>query len=197
MAGTAYILDLDGTVWDSHPWYQRALERCVGREAEEVRGALMEGQSIVRVVEKFGVSRTSFVSALRATCDGALYPGIADAISTVARKGVPLGVHTSLPGWIAEPGLAQTGLAPFFGRAVIHAGNCRARKPSPAGLLAALRLLDTEPSERVFYVGDRAVDAETALAAGARFAWAEYGYGERRPSNTAISLKRAEDLTRL
>lgn len=195
MAGAACILDLDGTVWDSHPWYQRALERCIGRRAEEVGDALLEGQSIVRVVESYGVTRTSFVRALRATCDGALYPGIADAIRTVAAKGMPLGVHTSLPGWIAEPLLAQTGLAPFFGQAVIHAGNCRARKPSPVGLLAALRVLDTEPSDRVFYVGDRAVDAETAMAAGVRFVWAEYGYGERRPSYTAISLKRAEDLT--
>ena len=50
---------------------------------------------------------------------------------------------------------------------------------------------------RTWFVGDGAVDAEAAAAAGVRFAWASYGYYTEAPPGTAKVLERFEDVLQL
>ena len=97
----------------------------------------------------------------------------------------------SLPGDIAVPLLEGIGVAPLFG-AVVHAGVCRARKPSPKPLLVAYERLGVEPAAEDMYVGDRPDDSGAASAAGIRFGWASWGYGP--DADYEIKLQRPEDL---
>lgn len=54
-----------------------------------------------------------------------------------------------------------------------------APKPSPAMLLESCRRLDVRAAES-FYVGDTALDAQMAAAAGMPFLFVKWGYGDRR-----------------
>ncbi len=56
----------------------------------------------------------------------------------------------------------------------------------------ALQAIEGEPSIS-WFVGDKSSDAETAAAAGVRFAWASYGYGDKCPDD-AVILKHFRDV---
>lgn len=61
--------------------------------------------------------------------------------------------------------------------AVVDAGNATALKPSAAPLLQVLQALDMTPAD-AWMVGDSEFDAECAAAAGTVFLWAAWGYGD-------------------
>lgn len=175
MAADALIFDLDGTVWDSARWFARALANGDLRLEEHYRAELAGTGNIVRILERENIRRERLVQ--RATDLGGpppLFPGIADALVELQRRGTPLGVATSLPGSIAVPMLRAVGLDQTFA-VTIHAGLCRSPKPNPASINMALGALRLRPSESVFYVGDRASDAEAARRAGVSFAWVTHG----------------------
>jgi phosphoglycolate phosphatase len=60
---------------------------------------------------------------------------------------------------------------------VVGADSVARRKPHPEHLQAVLDELGARPEEAL-YVGDTAVDAETAQAAGVRLALVAWGLGE-------------------
>jgi phosphoglycolate phosphatase len=114
-------------------------------------------------------------------------------LEELTARGVPTAAVTSLPGRIAEPLLGGLQLAAFF-RDVVHASNCASRKPRPGPLLAALQRLGIAPDQNVYYVGDRKDDSAAATAAGIRFAWASYGYGDGCPEASAIRLNSIDEV---
>jgi HAD superfamily hydrolase (TIGR01549 family) len=196
VATDAILFDLDGTVWKSFPWYGRMLQRD-GATAAEVVEQLRAGRSIIRIHTKCGISASRFRRLCSSTVrDLELYPEVRTTLKELRRRGTQLGVATSLPGWLVEMLLNEHGLTGFFG-SVIHAGNCRSYKPNPAPILAALRGLDVGPSPDAFYVGDREVDSRAAASAGVSFAWAAYGYGDERPTDTAKVIRSFKEVLAL
>jgi len=194
VAPEALVFDLDGTVWDSYPWYAQILEDEARVPKTQTIGELSHGASVVRLINEHGVTRSRFVRRAVSSIDAlSLYPGIREVLSTLRARRVPLAVFTSLPGSIAEPTLNATGLRAYFSQ-VVHAGNCYVRKPRPAGILQALSAMEVAPSDAVIYVGDRADDSRAAQSAGVSFAWAAYGYSEELPPFITLRLRSATDL---
>lgn len=181
MAANALIFDLDGTVWDSAAWFA---ERIAGPQ-DGVRQALQSELrgcgNIVGILRRYGINRTTLIAkARREGSAPRLFNGMREAIASISAKNLPLGVATSLPGSLALPMLDLCGLGETFD-AIVHAGTCRAAKPSPASIQLALKMLDVTPSSDTFYIGDRVSDAEASRRAGVSFAWMEHGYERPHP----------------
>jgi phosphoglycolate phosphatase len=86
------------------------------------------------------------------------------AMLDVARR-VPLGVVSNKAGPILRREVEHLGWNPRFA-AVIGAGDCVADKPHPAPVWHALATIGVQPGPSVWYVGDTALDMQTAHAAG-------------------------------
>jgi phosphoglycolate phosphatase len=193
MAVRAIIFDLDGTIWDTLPWYSRILGENGTLKAEDCVRALEGGQSIVRLIEDSGCTRSRFVAAATYSIgDLRVYPGIRKTLRELARREMPLAVFTSLPGSIADPILSATGLNGYF-RSVKHAGNAP-RKPNPKGIYEAVLELKLSSCEGVVYVGDRDIDARTATRAGIDFVWASYGYQAKPPETISHRINHPHEL---
>ena len=194
MDADALIADLDGTIWDSRPWYTSLIARLSGREPREIR-SLVESMPLPTVIDRLPeVSRARFQRAMADHIDSLrTYESVEATLSELQRSSVPIAAATSLPGWLAETMLALTGLESFF-HAVSHASR-PPRKPSPAVIARLLTELglDTAAS-RALVVGDDQRDADLATNSGCDFAWASYGYGERPHAPKYSVLRRFSDL---
>lgn len=176
MAANALIFDLDGTVWDSAAWFAAALGEDDPDAVAAARSDLVAGGNIVRVLNRAGISRVRLLNEAQRRCGPPpLFNGVVETLKALEQRGTPIAVATSLPGSLALPMVKAAGLAETFG-AIVHAGICRVPKPNPASINMALRLLGVPASLNVFYVGDRAIDAEAARRAGVSSAWIAHGY---------------------
>jgi HAD superfamily hydrolase (TIGR01549 family) len=166
MAARALLFDLDGTLWDSFPWYASLLHEANGWERADVISRLSAGRSIVSLIRLAGLSERRYVQlAVRHAQDLPLYPRVRSALRELRVRRTPLGMVTNLPGWLVEPVLTALNLNGFF-----DVARFRAAKPNPQGLRTAVRALGLEPDRTIYYVGDRSSDAEAANAAGLLFA---------------------------
>lgn len=197
MAARVILLDLDGTVWDSYPWYDRVLERTGLAQAGETEKALRKGQSLFNVGQALGVSRNRMIRMIETTSEAIpLYPGVRTSLDRLSTRGTKLGIVTSLSGAIAIPMLSRAGIDGFF-QSVVHPGVCRTYKPNPRPILFALEDLEETASSAVVYVGDREDDAAAARNAGIRFGWASFGYGDRVPSDGETTLATFAEILQL
>jgi phosphoglycolate phosphatase-like HAD superfamily hydrolase len=185
MAADALIFDLDGTVWDSWPWYASL----IGGEDEERRADVLDnlrrGRPIAKLLRAAGIREAHF----RRLCGGpfhcALYSGVRETLADLSEDGVPLAAVTNLPDWIAGPMLDALQLRECFS-AYVHYGSTPHHKPSPAPLLRALEELKVAPGPDAWYVGDTTTDARASEAAGVSYAWAAYGYGSDDVESDAV-----------
>lgn len=194
MAETAIILDLDGTVWDSRPWYAETIARLSGDSAVRVRRELEAGASVVRVAKARGVSKARLRQAARE--DGetvALYEGVLPTLDCLRKRGTPVGVVTNLPGWLAGPLLESTGIKEYVPIVATPRAGVPA-KPRPHGIRQVLAGMGRETDSDTWFVGDTAVDASAANAAAVRFAWAAFGYESERPAGTDKVLARFSEI---
>lgn len=188
VAANAVVVDLDGTVWDSEPWYQ-ALAAASGHQTPE-------GLPAARLLRKVGYTERAFSKA----CNEAhpplrLYPGVASALEHLANGGIALGVVTNLPRWMVQPMLAASGLTSILGT-VIDYGATHRRKPHPDPLLEVCRRIECAP-EQTWYVGDRQEDATAAAKAEMPFAWASWGYTSSPPSTVRRVLEDPSEIRTL
>lgn len=190
MVASAILFDLDGTIWDSWPWYSRIFHSAARVTLEKVLNALRGGRSVVSLSRECGISRARFVELCREGLhELALYPGVKDTLVRLTERQVPLGIVTNLPPWLAAPCLE--------GKTLDHLLPIRkyaARKPNASGLIEILRKLPSVSQGDVYYVGDSDTDGETARRAGVPFVWAAYGYGESVPRDTRVVLRQFRDL---
>ena len=100
--------------------------------------------------------------ALQDSVLATLYPGVQEALETLSRQRLHLGVVSNSRGAFIRAILQRLGVAHHF---AVLAGedDMPAPKPDPRGLLAALGSI---PPPRAVYVGDSSADLETARNAG-------------------------------
>ncbi len=194
MAATAVIFDLDGTIWDSRPYYAAALA-ADGPDGPEAALMTLETTPAATALRRAGFTPARY----RSHCQIArveVYPQGLDALRQLDDQGIPLGAVTNLPSWMADPMLACHGLDELFG-SIVTAGRAKPGKPHPAPLLLCCQELDVHADQRCWYVGDSPNDCSAALAAGLSFAWVTWGYGSTAPTGAHRSLSSFADVASL
>jgi len=109
------------------------------------------------------------------TLRSAPYDGVPQLLARLSALRQPMAVCSNLPQRTAEQLLEALGLDGHFTQ-VVGADTCGERKPHPAPLRRALVRLGARPAEALM-IGDSAVDAASALAAGVGHLWFDGGYG--------------------
>ncbi|MBX3605216.1 MAG: HAD-IA family hydrolase [Piscinibacter sp.] len=194
----AVAFDLDGTLIDSAPDIQHALNAALKKEGlprfdlDQVRAWIGDGPDmlIARALAALGRAasdaeadrdlrvrlRRSFdVATLAAPLSlGTVYAGIEPLLEAL-RPHLPMVVVTNKPTPLSRAVLEAAGLRPFV--VAVHGGDEPAqRKPAPDLLLAAARSAGVQPNE-LLMVGDSALDLRAAQAAGCPAVLAAWGYG--------------------
>jgi len=192
----AYLFDLDGTLVDSAPDINSALNAALSAAAlppvdESLTRHWVGYGSRVLLEQAFthhGVAdrlanETEMARLFRVFIDhysrhiadaSRPYPGVVEALRELAARGARLGVVTNKLAGLSHQLLEAIGLHRFFG-AIVCGDSLPQRKPDPAPALLACRLLDAKPSETLF-VGDSATDVETARNAGCAIVCVRDGY---------------------
>lgn len=195
MALNALILDLDGTIVDSRPWYERVFVDRFGRPTPAVNEKLHANCPPVRLASELGIKRSHFEQECRASVgDLSPYPDIVTTLESIAAGGVPLALVTAVPASFAALALEHLHLQDAF-RVVVAAKWGRRPKPAPDGILEAIMVLGLDVTEQgIWYVGDMRSDMLVAKAARIQFALATWGYGSPEEMQAAdrILLKPVE-----
>lgn len=196
----ALVFDLDGTLVDSRrdlATAVNALRREHGlAELPVATVEAMVGEGARVLVERAlgPASPVDLESALASflvhydrvcTATTRPYPGVATMLRRLAPV-FPLALLTNKPARMARRILDALGLLPLF-RVVVGGDTLAVRKPDPATLHAVARRLGVDVGD-LLLIGDSAIDAATAAAAGARLALVGWGFGDR----SALAATRAE-----
>lgn len=192
----AVAFDLDGTLVDSAPDIQHALNTALQQDGlqrfdlAQVRGWIGDGPDalIARALAAQGLAdaddeqrrrlRRGFdVATLAAPlASGTVYPGILDLVAGLHRL-LPMVAITNKPTTLARAVLDAAGVLPFLDG--VHGADTPAlRKPAPAMLLAACERLAVAPRDMLM-VGDSAPDLLSAQAAGCPSVLVGWGYGHQ------------------
>lgn len=184
----AVLFDLDGTLIDTAPEFIVALDRLmaqIGRAAPDrvrVGHAVSQGGSAMlraalgsdEAPDPALLERFLALYAERLGSAARLYPGIAQVLESLERRGVAWGIVTNKPQWLTTPLLAALGLSERA--AVVVCGDTLpTRKPDPAPVLYACAALPVAPA-RCLMIGDDPRDVTAAIAAGAIAVVADWGY---------------------
>ena len=187
------VFDCDGTLVDSQHMILAAMREAYGAHAVPVpdRETLLSviGLSLPQAFEKLGNRVAGFpvaglCEAYRASFQAMraaqmhhlepLYPGAADAVTTLARReSVVLGVATGKSQRGVRNVLARHGLLEHF--ITIKTADDAPSKPDPGMVLAAMREAGVEARDTVV-VGDTVYDIAMAHAAGAAAIGVTWGY---------------------
>lgn len=176
MVRKAIVFDLDGTIWRGHEWYAQMLKDYCEGKISWVMQRLSIGESVISIAESLGLSRSQFLDICRnRVSELELYEGVIQTLQILSAKDFSLSIVTNLSGSIVRSGIEYHKLEKYFG-AVIHAGNCRARKPSPLPILLAINKSGGDDATEKFFIGDSPSDMEAAIRAKLEFVWSSYGY---------------------
>ncbi len=103
------------------------------------------------------------------------YDGVPELLAYLSARGEPMAICSNKPQRHAEELLAAFGLHRHFA-VIVGADTCSERKPHSAPLQFAVARLGGRLGEALL-VGDSAVDADCARAAGTSHLWFSRGYG--------------------
>ncbi|MCG2586751.1 phosphoglycolate phosphatase [Massilia sp. TS11] len=190
----AAIIDLDGTMLDTLPDFELALNgmraECglapiglaqiatlVGKGSEHlVRSVLALDWDAARIDTHFAAAMAAYqrhylrINGQRAT----LYPDVLAGLQALREQGLRLACVTNKPIAFTLPLLEAKGLRSYFD--VVYGGDSLARKkPDPLPLTTVCRDFDLAPAQ-VVAIGDSSNDAEAARAAGCPVLTVPYGY---------------------
>ena len=104
------------------------------------------------------------------------YPGIAELLAELGRRGIAWGIATNKPRAFTAPLLQRLAMQPPAG-SVVCPDDVTRRKPHPESLLRNCSELGCSPAEAI-YVGDHLRDIEAGRRAGMYTIAAAYGYIE-------------------
>ncbi len=193
MSDTALIFDLDGTLIDSAPDIHLAVNRLMARHDlpeftyTQVRSFVGNGVGILleRCLRALSLPHdgtfhselmVEFIAIYETAYDlTTIYPGVDAALNALSSHA--MAICTNKPEGPTRSVLAHMGLTRHF--PVIVGGDTLAqRKPDPAPLIETIRRLG---HERVLFIGDSEVDAETAMRAQVPFVLFTGGYRKAAP----------------
>jgi phosphoglycolate phosphatase len=195
----AAIIDLDGTMLDTVPDFELALngmraelglapisqdtiKPLVGKGSEKlIRDVLSLDLPADRVTELYGRAFESYQRHYLAINGerSEMYEGVEEGLRSLKEQGLRIACVTNKPIAFARPLLAQTGLAGYF--ELVYGGDSLAKKkPDPLPLLQVCRDFGLAP-QQVVAIGDSSNDAEAARAAGCFVLTVPYGYNHGRP----------------
>ena len=106
------------------------------------------------------------------------FPGMIGTLESLYRNGVRLAVLSNKPDHLSKKIIESLFVSVDF-IAIWGDNKNRARKPDPSAALELCRIAKANPQQSLF-VGDSAVDMQTAKAAGMAAAGALYGYRSRK-----------------
>ena len=107
MDSVAIVFDLDGTIWDSWPWYARVLANIANSDETQLRKEIFDGGNVVALCKKYNVTQSKFISECRRCIDDLeVRSEVDETLSELQSRNIPLGIFTSLPLWIADPVLS-------------------------------------------------------------------------------------------
>jgi phosphoglycolate phosphatase len=192
------LIDLDGTLLDTVPDLAAAVNAMradfgrpplptgqvaayVGKGADVlVHRALTEALDGRAEESEFQRGKASFYAHYRRENgrQAVVFPGVRDAITLLRRRGLALACVTNKPREFTHELLQRVGLDDFD--VIVSGDDTVEKKPHPAPMLHACRLLEVEPWEAAM-VGDSENDVLSARAAGCRVIVVETGYNEGRP----------------
>lgn len=184
------LFDLDGTLLDTAPDLAQALNATLqanGRAAlsfEQIRPAVSHGGSaLIRLDFQLEPQHPQF-EPLRAQLldyyqahiadETRLFPGMEKVLEYIEARGLSWGVVTNKPGWLTEPLLEALDLQ-RRAASVVCGDTLNERKPHPAPLLHACKLIGTAPGQ-CLYVGDAERDITAGHNAGMTTLVALFGY---------------------
>ena len=205
MRKDALLLDLDGTVLDTHAlilssW--RHVRERFALEVDDDRFRRGMGRPLLEVLGAFSASPAhaeEMVAAYRAhnaeIHDAMVRPfeGIREALTELRARGVKLAIVTSKSRAFAERGLRVTDLA--FD-ALVSPSEVVRPKPAAEPVELALRLLGVA-RDRAVMVGDSPHDLEAGRAAGvetAAVAWGAFSLEELAPCAPDQVLRHPSEL---
>ena len=195
----AAIIDLDGTMLDTVPDFELALngmradfklapigqdviKPMVGKGSEKlIRDVLALDYEPERIDAVFDEAMASYQRHYLAINGerSVLYAGVIEGLQAMREQGLRLACVTNKPVAFATPLLAQKGLAPFF--ELLYGGDSfPKKKPDPMPLLQVCSDFDLAPPS-VVAIGDSSNDAEAARAARCYVLTVPYGYNHGRP----------------
>lgn len=184
------LFDLDGTLVDTAPDMGHALNTLLGEHgrepltAEAIRPWVSHGSRGLIFLAfgeapgsaRFEAYKTRFLSLYEARiCVGSrLFAGMEGVLAALEARHLPWGIVTNKPHYLT---LALLDALRLNERAacVVSGDSIAQRKPHPAPLLHACRLLDRRP-ETSLYIGDAQRDIEAGRQAGMATLVALFGY---------------------
>lgn len=197
-----YLFDLDGTLVDTVPDLQVALNRSLCEfgytevDADLTRlwvghgGRTMLSQAIahqteeILAPEKLEQMYQAFIDAYSSqTSDlSAPYQGVIEALATLYQRACRLGVVTNKQAYTAIKLLDELDLTKYF-NIVVGGDSLQVAKPYAEPALYALNELEVNPKDALF-VGDSETDVKCARNAQCDVVLVKYGYnGGRDPSS--------------
>lgn len=202
----AIAFDLDGTLIDSAPDIQHALNAALKKaglerfELDLVRSWIGDGPDMLigRALAHIGLEEADHelrvrlrrwfdVATLAAPLSlGSVYPGIVALVEALHGR-LPMVVVTNKPTPLARAVLEAAGLLGFV--EAVHGGDMPAqRKPAPDLLLVAAQRLGLHAPE-LLMVGDSPLDLRAAQAAHCPAALAAWGYGAHTVDASLVSWR--------
>jgi pyrophosphatase PpaX len=202
----AVALDLDGTLLNTLPamvqTWNAVLAPVAGRPipAEEIVSTL--GPHLIDIVRLYDADNAEALTAelsehyLRVHLTASeLYPGVRELIEELARRGVPMGVVTSMDSE-ARTMLEHFNLLRYFG-AVVTEDDVERLKPDPEPVLKLAEELGVDPAS-MLVVGDSHVDMGAARAVGAGRGAAVWGFpGRKSEADAEWVFERPADVLEL
>ncbi|HWM65361.1 MAG TPA: phosphoglycolate phosphatase [Steroidobacteraceae bacterium] len=200
----AVAFDLDGTLIDTMGDLAAAVNLMLSmlgaKELPQLRVRALVGNGVDQLVmralnESVGSSATHAAQRSAALAlfrrlygqglfkHSKVYPGVEQALRSLAEAGISLCCITNKDSVFAEPLLKQAALSGLLSF-TLCADRAEDRKPSPNMLLAACSRFGIAPAE-MLYVGDSSMDIAAARAAGSPVIAVSYGYGKDHAAGAA------------
>lgn len=203
------LFDLDGTLIDTAPEINEALNLCLQElglpraDAKQVRSWIGHG-TLNLIAEALAhcqgidgpIKAESVLSLFRRNYRrvsghlGHVFPGVVETLEALRARSVPMGVVSNKESEFGRQLLTAYRLEQYFD-VTVFGDTLSARKPSPLTLHHCMRVLRSTPSQTLL-VGDSEVDVETARRADVPVWAVTYGY-RHKPTARELGADRVID----
>lgn len=176
MTRTTFIWDFDGTLVDSYPAIMEALELLYRQEAwpfdaQAVSTQILDtsvGQLLDQQAEAYGLDARLIKARFMAEQEArdhqiVLMPHAEEVLAQTASRGVRHFIYTH-KGATTTAVLEGLGISQYFTQ-VVTAADGFARKPDPEAVNYLIDQYGLDKAQ-TYYIGDRSLDRDCALAAG-------------------------------